>query len=93
VRPASGEGNIASTLYNVNIKNFDKGQWPGAKRIGQLREQLASTTGVPVADILTEIAQRQNGIITPPPAYGNQAHADIPADQKDEDDDENLYQW
>jgi hypothetical protein len=85
VRPAAAEGDITTKLYNVNIKNFDKGQWPDTKRLSELRAQLSAQTGIPAADILSQIAARQNAILSsPPPAYDNNIHSET-ADDNEED--------
>jgi hypothetical protein len=89
VRPAAGEGDIGQKLYNINIRNFGKGQWPDVKRIAGLRQQLAARTGVPVAEILTEIEQRQNAIIAPSPTAYEQD--DIPPQNRADDDKETGF--
>jgi hypothetical protein len=86
VRPAAAEGDISQALYHVNIKNFDKGQWVQAQQVAQLRDTLRAQTGVLASDILAEIAQRRDGIITPTPAHAN----DFPQNRSEADDEENL---
>lgn len=84
VRPAAAEGDISQTLYHVNIKGVDAGQWIREEAVAALRDRLREETGMPVSDILTEIAKRSNAIITPPPAYAD----DIPPFQSEATNDE-----
>lgn len=84
VRPAAAEGDISVTMYHVNIKGVDAGQWIAEQEVGTLRDRLRDHTGILVSDILSQIAKRRDGIITEPPAYAD----DIPPYQTDETDDE-----
>ncbi len=84
VRPAAAEGDIAQTLYHITIKNVDTGQWVQEWAVATLRDRLRDQTGIPVSDILAEIAQRRDAIITASPAYAD----DIPPNRSEEADDE-----
>lgn len=84
VRPAAAEGDISQALYHVNIKAVDPNQWVQEEPVAQLRDRLRDHVGVPVSDILAEIAKRRDAIITPPPAYAD----DIPPYQTEEETDE-----
>jgi hypothetical protein len=83
VRPAAAEGDIPGELYSTTIKNMDKNQWPDKTRITALKRKLTSITGVPVEDILSQIATRQSDILPPPAHETNNIRPEIPDDEED----------
>ena len=54
-----GEGSMAKSLRPVNIKGLDPGQFPNGPVIAEVRRKLAKRHGRPVAEVLKEIAARQ----------------------------------
>jgi len=86
VRRASAEGNIDPTLYEISIKNFDKGQWIHEEEVGEVRRRLRARTGVRKEDVFATIGSR----LTRPPAilaaltHGN--HISPPSTDEDEED-------
>ena len=70
-----GEGSMAKSLRPVNIKGLDPGQFPNGAVIAEVRRKLAKRHGRAVAEVLKEIAARQESPEsrgderpTPPPA-------------------------
>lgn len=86
VRPAAAEGEIATKLYAMSIKNLDKGQWVNEALVAQTRAALRSRTGVPVAEVLAQIAGRQGnaGAILASSAHKNDLSAATATDDTDD---------
>jgi hypothetical protein len=86
VRPAAAEGDIATTLSAMSIKNLDKGQWVNEALVRQARAMLRQRTGVPIGDILSHIDTRigRPPAILAPPAYENDLPTTTPTDEDDD---------
>jgi hypothetical protein len=69
VKTATTEGTISKQVRRLSIEHFDAGQYPHEPTIAYVRSCLRHTCGVPVEQLLAEIAQRR------PPAQSEPAQA------------------
>jgi len=56
----SGEGTTGNVLEEVNLEGYDFGHSIPDQAVAALRDELAASSGRPVAEVLTEIDQRLN---------------------------------
>lgn len=66
VRAPQREGDLRAPLRRVSIARLDRGLYPNQELVAQARELLMKRHGRPVGEVLTEIAARQQCLVSGP---------------------------